>query len=161
MRLTFRWCCSVREAALACELMSSAETASSAFRCFRRVARRVRTGPSPSDMCMLARASCPMACPSLLAAFLFPCTVHGADAARKVAGPSRLCVKKRSHRVYLGPLTTYVLGENPLQPSADTADAADINLAYTLKIPMDHVPAVTGLLFQESLLTARHAQLAA
>ena len=64
------------EQALACELMSSADAAPPSafldgFRCRRR---RLMLGPSPSDMCMLALASCPMACPSLLAAFFFPCS---------------------------------------------------------------------------------------
>ena len=73
---TFRRCRLVRELALACELMSSADTAppSAFLDVFRR--RRLVIGPSPSDMCMLALASCPKACPSLLAAFFFPCSRH-------------------------------------------------------------------------------------
>lgn len=61
------WC--VAELALAWELASSPEQASSVFLYLRDLFRRLREGPSPSDRCMLARASCPMAWLSRLAAF--------------------------------------------------------------------------------------------
>ena len=130
-RHAFRRCC-VAELALAWELTSSPDAASSVLRSLRclRPCRRGVWWPSLSDMWMLTRASCPMACPSRLAAFLFTCMAHSHQMASG-------CIAYTSMSLYpslLSMLGTHASSSCLQACSGDVCLGADLMLCFRVAV---------------------------